>query len=94
MPLFVVMIVISSENKDNVFIKKNNLLVSKVLIVIFFCSIFLMYSFGVGPNLYPLRLILPFTLVYFFTVFFQKVFLLKEKVIIQPIVLLSFSFLF
>ena len=51
-----------------------------------------MNSFGVGPNLYPLRLILPFILVYFFTVFFQKVFLLKQKVIIQPIVLYSFLF--
>ena len=65
---------------------------SKALIFIFFASIFLMNSFGVGPNLYPLRIILPIALVYFFTVLFQKVILLKQKVEVQPIILYSFLF--
>ena len=51
-----------------------------------------MSSFGIGPNLYPLRLIMPIALVYFFTVFFQKAILLKQKVDVQPITLYSFLF--
>ncbi len=65
---------------------------SKALIFIFFVSIFLMNSFGIGPNLYPLRLIMPIALIYFFTVFFQKAILLKQKVDVQPITLYSFLF--
>ena len=53
---------------------------SKALIFIFIASIFLMNSFGIGSNLYPLRLVLPIVFVFFFTVLFQKVFLLKQKV--------------
>ncbi|MAD50437.1 MAG: hypothetical protein CMC95_03955, partial [Flavobacteriales bacterium] len=51
-----------------------------------------MNSFGIGPNLYPLRLIMPIALIYFFTVFFQKAILLKQKVDVQPITLYSFLF--
>ena len=65
---------------------------SKALIFIFLSSVFLMSSFGIGPNLYPLRLIMPIALVYFFTVFFQKAILLKQKVDVQPITLYSFLF--
>ena len=65
---------------------------SKIFIFIFLSSIFLMNSFGVGPNLYPLRLILPITLIYFFTVIFQRSIILKQKVDVQPIILYSFLF--
>jgi len=65
---------------------------TKFFIFIFLSSIFLMSSFGIGPNLYPLRIILPIALVYFFTVLFQKVILLKQKVEVQPIILYSFLF--
>ena len=65
---------------------------SKALIFIFIASIFTMNSFGLGPNLYPLRLILPITIVYFFVVLFQKVILLKQKLEVKPIVLFSFLF--
>ena len=51
-----------------------------------------MNSCGVVENLYPLRLILPIVLIYFSLSLFQKVFLFKQKVSIQPI--LFFSILF
>tara|TARA_Y100000385_G_scaffold48309_2_gene44831 strand:+ start:2449 stop:3654 length:1206 start_codon:yes stop_codon:yes gene_type:complete len=65
---------------------------SKVLIFIFISSFFLMNSFGIGPNLYPLRLVLPIAFVFFLTVFFQKVFLLKQKVKVHSVVLFSMFF--
>ena len=51
-----------------------------------------MNSFGIGPNLYPLRLVLPIAFVFFLTVFFQKVFLLKQKVKVHSVVLFSMFF--
>ena len=51
-----------------------------------------MNAFGIGPNLYPLRLILPIIIIYFSVLFFQKSILFREKIKIQPI--LSFSLLF
>ena len=65
---------------------------SKALIFIFIASIFLMNSFGIGPNLYPLRLVLPIAFVFFLTVLFQKVFLLKQKVKVHSTVLFSIFF--
>ena len=64
----------------------------KALIFIFISSIFLMNSFGIGPNLYPLRLVLPIAFVFFFTVLFQKVFLLKQKIKVNSTVLFSIFF--
>ena len=52
---------------------------SYLLIFLFLTSIFCNVAFGLGPNLYPLRLILPITLLYFSVLFFQKVILLREK---------------
>ena len=65
---------------------------NKALIFILIASFFLMNSFGIGPNLYPLRLILPITFVFFVTVFFQKVFLLKQTVKVHSTVLFSMLF--
>lgn len=68
---------------------------SKALIFIFISSIFLMNTFGIGFNLYPLRLVLPIAFLYFLSVFFQKAILLKQKIKVRPIVLFSlFFFLF
>ena len=54
-----------------------------------------MNNFGIGFNLYPLRLVLPIAFLYFLSVFFQKAILLKQKIKVQPIVLFSlFFFLF
>tara|TARA_B100001057_G_scaffold500871_1_gene618426 strand:+ start:3177 stop:4382 length:1206 start_codon:yes stop_codon:yes gene_type:complete len=65
---------------------------SKALIFIFIASFFLMNSFGIGLNLYPLRLVLPIAFVFFITVFFQKVILLKQKIKVHPTVLFSMFF--
>ena len=65
---------------------------SAILFLLLFSGIFLMNSFGVVENIYPLRLVLPIALIYFSLSLFQKVFLLKQKVSIQPI--LFFSILF
>ena len=64
----------------------------KIFIVLLMSSIFLMNSFGIGPNLYPLRLILPIALIYFFSVLFQKVFSLKQKIKLEPLVFFSLLF--
>lgn len=64
----------------------------KIFIVVLISSIFIMNSFGIGPNLYPLRLFLPIALIYFFTVLFQKVILLKQKIKVEPLVLYSLFF--
>ena len=60
--------------------------------ILFLSSVYLMNAFGIGPNLYPLRLILPIIIIYFSVLFFQKSILFREKIKIQPI--LSFSLLF
>ncbi|MAZ54320.1 MAG: hypothetical protein CMP55_00740 [Flavobacteriales bacterium] len=67
---------------------------SYILIFLFLTSIFCNVAFGIGPNLYPLRLILPITLLYFSVLFFQKVILLREKLQLNLIVLLSILFFF
>ena len=64
----------------------------KIVLAFFLSSIFIMNSFGIGPNLYPLRLILPIALIYFFSVLFQKVFLLKQKIKLEPLVFFSLLF--
>lgn len=64
----------------------------KIFIVVLISSIFIMNSFGIGLNLYPLRLFLPIALIYFFTVLFQKVILLKQKIKVEPLVLYSLFF--
>ena len=69
-------------------------MMSYLLIFLFLTSIFCNVAFGLGPNLYPLRLILPVTLLYFSVLFFQKAILLREKLQINPIVLLSILFFF
>lgn len=51
-----------------------------------------MNTFGVGPNLYPLRLILPITILYFSVLLFQKVILLKSKITLQPVIFISLIF--
>lgn len=63
-----------------------------LLLVLFLSAIFISSSFGVGPNLYPLRILMPIVFIYFGTYLFQKVFLLKQKIKIEPFVLLSFLF--
>ena len=65
---------------------------SYILIFLFLTSIFCNVAFGIGPNLYPLRIILPITLLYFSVLFFQKVILLREKLQLNLIVLLSILF--
>ena len=65
---------------------------SYLLIFLFLTSIFCNVAFGIGPNLYPLRLILPITLLYFSVLFFQKSFLFREKLQLNLIVLLSILF--
>jgi teichuronic acid biosynthesis protein TuaE len=67
-------------------------MLSKTLLFLFLSAIFLMNSFGLVENLYPLRLVLPLALIYFSLSLFQQVYLLKQKVEIQP--LLFFSILF
>ena len=67
---------------------------SYLLIFLFLTSIFCNVAFGLGPNLYPFRLILPITLLYFSVLFFQKVILLREKLQLNLIVLLSILFFF
>ena len=69
-------------------------MMSYLLIFLFLTSIFCNVAFGLGPNLYPLRLILPVTLLYFSVLFFQKSILLREKLQINPIILLSILFFF
>lgn len=63
-----------------------------LILIIFLSSIFISNSFGIGPNLYPLRIFLPIALIYFSIYFFQKVILLKNKVEIKPLVLFSLLF--
>ena len=48
-----------------------------------------MNAFGIGPNLYPLRLILPIVVLFFSVLLFQKVVLLKQKVSLQPVLIFS-----
>lgn len=67
---------------------------SYLLIFLFLTSFFCNVAFGLGPNLYPLRLILPITLLYFSVLFFQKVILFREKLQLNLIVLLSILFFF
>lgn len=52
----------------------------------------MMNTFGVGPNLYPLRLVLPIIITFFSVSLFQKVILLKSKVTLQPVILISLIF--
>ena len=65
---------------------------SYLLIFLFLLSIFCNVAFGFGPNLYPLRLILPIILVYFSVLFFQKIILFRERLQLNLIVLLSILF--
>lgn len=65
---------------------------SFLLIFLFLLSIFCNVAFGFGPNLYPLRLILPIILVYFSVLFFQKIILFRERLQLNLIVLLSILF--
>ena len=51
-----------------------------------------MNTMGIGPNLYPLRLILPIIIVYFSILIFQKSILLRKKIKIQPILIFSLLF--
>jgi teichuronic acid biosynthesis protein TuaE len=63
-----------------------------LLLVLFLSAIFISSSFGVGPNLFPLRLLMPIVFVFFGTYLFQKVVLLKQKVKMEPFLLLTFLF--
>lgn len=63
-----------------------------LLLVLFLSAIFISSSFGIGPNLFPLRLLMPIVFVFFGTYLFQKVVLLKQKVKIEPFLLLTFLF--
>ena len=65
---------------------------SNILLILFLSSVFLMNTFGIGPNLYPLRLILPITILYFSILLFQKAILLKRKISIQPALIISLLF--
>lgn len=67
------------------------------IIFLYISAIFCNVAFGLGPNLYPLRLILPLVLMYFSVLFFQKIILLKEKIRIDALLLftiLFFGFMF
>jgi teichuronic acid biosynthesis protein TuaE len=63
-----------------------------LLLVLFLSAIFISSSFGIGPNLYPLRILTPIAFVFFGTYLFQKVVLLKQKVKIEPFLLLTLLF--
>ncbi|MGC6469872.1 MAG: O-antigen ligase family protein [Flavobacteriales bacterium] len=63
-----------------------------LLIILFISAIFCNSAFGIGPNLYPLRLLLPIVLAYFSVLTFQKVVLLKKPLKIDLLLLLSLSF--
>ena len=62
------------------------------LLILFLSSVYLMNTFGLGPNLYPLRLILPITIIYFSVLIFQKSILLREKIKIEPVLIFSLLF--
>ena len=64
----------------------------QLLLSVFLFAVFCNSAFGIGPNLYPIRLVLPVVLVYFSILFFQKIILLKEKLRIEPLVLFTFLF--
>jgi teichuronic acid biosynthesis protein TuaE len=65
---------------------------SNILLILFLSSLFLMNTFGIGPNLYPLRLVLPITFVFFSISLFQKAILLKRKISVQPVIFFSLLF--
>ena len=65
---------------------------TNLLLVFFLSAIFISSSFGIGPNLFPLRILMPVTFVFFAISFFQRVILLKQKVKIEPLIFLAFLF--
>ena len=63
-----------------------------LFLVLFLSAIFISSSFGIGPNLFPLRILTPIILIYFGLLLFQKVVLLKQKVKIDSLILFSLLF--
>lgn len=63
-----------------------------LFLFILLASFFLSDAFVIGPNLYPLRLALPVTILFGGLAFFQKVFAEKEKIRVTPLVLFSILF--
>ena len=68
-----------------------------LFLFILLASFFLSDAFGIEPNLYPLRLALPFAALFGGLAFFQKVLVKKEKITVSPLVLyaiLCFGYMF
>ncbi|MGC6429212.1 MAG: O-antigen ligase family protein [Flavobacteriales bacterium] len=63
-----------------------------IVLSILLCTIFISTVFGIGPNLYPLRIFVPIALVYFSIYLFQKVILYREKIEVKPFIFLSLVF--
>ena len=72
---------------------KLNTLNYELYLITFSDLIFCNVAFGIGPNFYPLRLILPITLLYFSVLFFKS-FFIERKVAAQPYrIIIYFIFL-
>ncbi len=69
----------------------------KFFFLILLTAIFLLNSFGFGPNIYPLRLVLPFSALVVGLLFFQKVIIEQKKVTLSPLLLVTglfFAYMF
>ncbi len=65
---------------------------TNLILILFLSAIFISSSFGIGPNLFPLRILMPIAFIYFSTYLFQQIVLLKKKVKSEPLILLAFLF--
>ena len=63
-----------------------------LFLFILLASFFLSDAFGIGPNLYPIRLALPFAALFGGLAFFQKLLVKKEKITVSPLVLYAILF--
>lgn len=59
----------------------------RFFLIILLISVFLLNSFGFGPNIYPLRLVLPFSFLVVLGLFFQKIVIEREKIMLSPLLL-------